>query len=142
MTTDALLATVLDRLLPPTPSLAGAGGLGLAEGLGNDPLLASMPDAIVRVLAALPDDFTNHEHDAQVAALKAVEDSDPDAFAILINVVYNAYYVDPRVLGHLAGQTAYNPGAPQPAGYDIEPFDESILNTIRGRKPFWRKVGQ
>lgn len=140
MTDHALLTAVLDRLLPSNGELPGAGSLGLGPLLADDPLLETMPDAIDRVLGGLPGGFAGLATTDQVAALKAVETAEADAFALLINLVYNAYYIDQRVLAQIESTTGYKARAPQPHGYEIEPFDESILSTIREREPFWRKA--
>ena len=29
---------------------------------------------------------------------------------------------------------------PQPQGYEMDPWDESVLENARKREPFWRKV--
>lgn len=137
---QALLAAVLDRLLPAVDELPGAGGLGLAERAPNDPLLDAAPGAVADVLAALPEEFETLAVVEQDEALRTAQDRHPDEFGILINVAYNAYYIDPRVLVRIERLTAYKAGAPQPGGYPIEPFDESILEQTRNRDPFWRKV--
>lgn len=141
MSREELLIAVLDRLLPATGALAGAGELGLAPKLSGDPLLDAAPDVIERVLEALGEGFLELDDAAKDEALRRVERDEADAFSILISVVYNAYYIDERVLRRIEGLTAYKAGAPQPGGYDIEPFDESLLARTSRREPFWRKVG-
>ena len=140
MSEIALLGAVLDRLLPPVDELAGAGELGLAPTAIDDPLLGAAPEAINTVLGALPSTFETLEPRERDALLSATQDREPDAFAILLSVAYNAYYSDPRVLARLDRLTEYKAGAPQPAGYEIEPFDETMLAQIQQREPFWRKV--
>ncbi len=135
-----LLGAVLDRLLPAVDELGGAGELGLAEIVLDDPLLGAAPDAIENVLADLPEAFVALDADARSEALRGVEVSQPDAFAILISVAYNAYYVDPRVLARIERLTEYKAGPPQPRGYETEPFDETLLAQTRVREPFWREV--
>ncbi|MGI9659383.1 MAG: hypothetical protein ACR2OD_10780 [Gaiellaceae bacterium] len=135
-----LLSAVLDRLLPSVDELGGAGELGLTETALRDPLLAAAPHAIASVLDALGGEFESSEPRAQDEALRSVEQREPDAFAILISVAYNAYYSDPRVLARLDRLTEYKAGAPQPGGYEIEPFEETMLAQIRQREAFWRKV--
>jgi hypothetical protein len=135
-----LLPHVLDRLLPAVDELGGAGELGLAARLNDDPLLIAAPGSIGTVLDALPDGYSTLEPAAQSEALRQIERQEPEAFAILISAAYNAYYVDARVLARIERRTAYKAGAPQPGGYDIEPFDESILAQIAERDPLWREV--
>lgn len=142
MSTHELLGAVLDRLLPAVDELDGAGGLGLAATALDDPLLHAAPEAIDVVLALLPPDFVTLDTPSQDGALRAAQAAEPDAFGILISVAYNAYYVDPRVLARIDRLTEYKAGAPQPGGYEVEPFDETLLVQIRKREPFWREVEQ
>lgn len=135
-----LLAQVLDRLLPAIDDLGGAGELGLAARLSDDPLLIAAPVSIDAVLDALPEGYSTLEPGVQSEMLGQIERQLPDAFAILISAAYNAYYVDSRVLARIERRTAYKAGAPQPGGYDIEPFDESILAQTAEREPLWREV--
>ncbi len=135
-----LLDVVLDRLLPPVDELGGAGALGLAASLDRDPLADAAPGALDEVLAALPKDFLDRDGEDQDRSLQQIETQQAEAFSILISVAYNAYYVDPRVLERIEGRTAYKAGPPQPRGYEIEPFDETLLAQISRREPFWRKV--
>ena len=116
------------------------GALGLADVALADPLLAAAPGAIDTVLGALPAAFETLDSSSQDDAIREVQASEPDAFGILISVVYSAYYIDPRVLARIERLTEYKAGAPQPDGYEIEPFDETLLAQIRAREPFWRKV--
>ena len=140
MSTGDLLGAVLDRLLPAVDELAGAGALGLADVALTDPLLAAAPGAVELVLGALPASFETLAAAAQDEALRTVQSSEPEPFGILISVAYNAYYSDARVLARIDRLTEYKAGAPQPTGYEIEPFDETLLAQTREREPFWRKV--
>lgn len=136
-----LLTAVLDRLLPAHDELAGAGTMGLGQmvvaGAGEAPHLDEPATAVIQ---ALPDDFTDADADTQDARLRAAESADPDRFAALVNLAYNAYYTDGRVLAAVEARTGYSARPPQPEGYQMEPFDESILATIRQRAPLWRQV--
>lgn len=137
---DQLLSAVLDRLLPAVDELPGAGALGLAERARRDPLLDAAPGAIDTVLDVLPSDFEALDGAGQDRALSEAQARCRDAFAILISIAYNSYYVDPRVLARIERLTEYKAGPPQPRGYEIEPFDESLLARTRSREPFWRRV--
>ena len=73
-------------------------------------------------------------------ALRALEAERPDAFAALVELVYVAYYTDPRVLAHLEAATGYPARPPQPHGHPLEPFDERVLATVRARTPHYRRA--
>jgi len=138
---DTVLSAVLDRLLPPVDDLPGAGTLGLSERVRRD--AASAPvvgELAARVLRGLPRGYDTLDERAQVVALQEAEAADAVDFAGLVNVAYNAYYTDRRVLERLERTTGYAARPPQPLGYELEPFDESLLAKVREREPFWRAV--
>jgi hypothetical protein len=137
----AAFEMTLDRIVPPVDDLPGAGTL-----VGDDVerLARETPRygrVLARVLAALRERTASaggfariavHEQDA---ALRAVQALIPDEFAGFLELVYLAYYQHPRVRQRIG----WHGRPPQPLGYDLSPFDESILDRVRGRQPFWRK---
>ena len=125
-----VLVAVLDRLLPPNGDLPGAGGLGLA---GQVPDSAAKP-----ILDQLPADFLARDAAGQRDALKAAEAATPAFFHELVRFAYVAYYRDARVLAGIELATGYPNRPPQPLGYEMEPFDESILEVVRSRGPQYR----
>lgn len=136
------LAVVLDRLIPgdpargwPRPSAIGlaAKTRALAEGRGEPALLDE-------IAARLPDGFDSAAELDQVAALSHLEAEDGDAFGRLIHYAYGAYYIDPDVRRTVETRTGYPARPPQPKGYDLPPFDETLLETVKKRPPFWRPV--
>jgi hypothetical protein len=140
-TQPELLSAVLDRLLPANEELAPAGQMDLGrtvrDDASNSPPLA---EALTTVMENLPDGFCQLDGDAQDAALRAAETADPRSFAGLLNLAYTAYYTDARVQGLIAHRTGYEPGPPQPSGYDLAPFDERVLEQVSQRAPLWRKT--
>ena len=140
-TQSDMLSSVLDRLLPANEGLEPGGQMGLGGAVVDD-ASASPPlgAALTTVLQSLPDGFCQLDGDAQDAALRAAETADPRAFAGLLNLAYTAYYTDARVQGLIAHRTGYEPGPPQPSGYDLAPFDERVLEQVSQRAPLWRKT--
>ena len=57
-------------------------------------------------------------------------------FNTIRTIVYIVYYKDPRVHTRIGGDGR----GPQPQGYEMDPWDESVLVNARKREPFWRKV--
>jgi hypothetical protein len=136
-----LLAAVLDRLLPPHQELAGAGSLGLGAKLEEEAnLVPANGQAMLEVLQRLPADFVKRTGDEQDELLRAVEAEMPATFFSLIVMAYNAYYTDGRVLKVIERLTGYEARPPQPQGYVLEPFDERILEKVKQRQPFYRRV--
>lgn len=130
MTSEALLSTVLDVLVPPRAEVAGAGGLGLA---------AQIPAAVAdAVLGALPAGFAGLDAAAMTEALKAVEAARPDQFGELVRQAYMAYYRDTRVLARIEQATGYAARPPQPEGYTLEPLDPTLLDVVKARGPQYR----
>jgi hypothetical protein len=134
----AVLRAVMDRLVPAVDDLPGAGTMGLLDAVetmarAHPPfhlallaLLDGLPAAAVGALAA-PD---------QDKAIAGFESAHPAAFSAALEVVYLAYYADPRVHGRIG----WRGGPLQPGGFALPPFDEAILEKARQRQPFWRRV--
>lgn len=139
----SVLDAVLDTIVPATEALAGAGGLGLGGAVLTDSARMGTIGVLGEVLAVLPSDFTSSDLQRRETVLRAVEERDPAAFRMIVNLVYTAYYTDPRVLSEIHAATGYNAGPPQPQGYDVEPFgdvDEALLAPVRAMQPIWRRV--
>jgi hypothetical protein len=58
------------------------------------------------------------------------------AVAVLTRIVLLCYYRDDRVMLSLG----LEPRPPFPKGHEIEQGDWSLLDPVRARAPFWRKV--
>jgi hypothetical protein len=129
-----LLASVLTTLLPGDADWPGAGTLdGLAAQVAAD----APSEAL---LAALPAGFAALPAEAREAALRDVEAAEPAAFERLVAATYLAYYTHDAVRDVLERVTGYEARPPQPLGYDLPPFDDSLLETQRRRAPFWREA--
>ena len=133
---DALLAAVLDALLPPGGDFPGAGAVALEE--------ASAAVAARADLAALLDaieatgggrDFAALAADEREAALRAVERARPEPFAALVEVAYRAYYGHPEITRRLGLA-----GPPQPRGHVVSPMDPALVERVRRRPSLYRPV--
>jgi hypothetical protein len=135
----ALLAAVVATLLPGGRDWPAAADLDLTDEtirLAGLSLAGLAP--LRRLLSSLPAGFPEAGADAREAALAALEAADPAAFGAGMQAAYNAYYIDPRVLAVVAAKTGYRPGAPQPDGFELPPFDEALVAVARTRAPHWR----
>lgn len=130
----ALLDAVLGTLLPGDGPWPCAAGLGLAGGLR-----AELGEDAARLLAGLPGGFAALDAPAREQALRALEAAEPARFERLVVAAYTAYYVDARVRATIERETGYEDRPPQPLGYELEPFDEALLERQRARAPFWRR---
>jgi hypothetical protein len=132
-----LLGAVLDRLLPANGPLAGASELGLGDRI--EEAVQARPH-VAALLDGLADGFVELPGEAQDGILRGLEQQAPVPFGALVELAYNAYYTDRRVLAHLERFTGYPARPPQPEGYELGAFDEAALGTIRGRGPLFRTV--
>jgi hypothetical protein len=129
---DAILAT----LLPGEGAWPSAGTLGLGVALRAD-LAAADVAALER---SLPPGLATLAAPAREDVLRGIETAQPDLFERLVTAAYTAYYVDPRVRAVIERETGYENRPPQPLGYELEPFDEALLEKQKQRAPFWRKA--
>jgi hypothetical protein len=139
------LAAAMDRLVPPVDDLQGAGSMGLAEQVEKRAGRSSrLRSALVAVLDALSLDPTSHaaggysglDGERQDEALRTVEASMSDRFAVFLQLVYTVYYMEIAV----HKRTGWHGRPPQPEGYEVPTFDESVLEQVQQREPFWREV--
>lgn len=72
----------------------------------------------------------------QEALLRDLEAADGTAFAVVLELVYLAYYSDLRV----HRRVGWRGGPLQPEGFPLAPFNPEILQAVRQRKPFWRQT--
>jgi hypothetical protein len=142
----ALLAAVLDLVVPANGDVPGAGALGVGDAIertlaGSAPLRRLILDGLVEIdVTAGSAGFQALEPSARDELLRAVDAAHPAFFAALVNHAYRGYYTHPTVLQHLERTTGYPARPPQPLGHAIEPWDEGLLAKQRERKPFWRRV--
>ena len=136
---DALLAAVLDRLLPGGEGWPAAGALGLGDTLRTQSTAIPAQAAATRAaLGALPPDFADLTPAAQDDALRSVEQAAPADFAALVAAAYSAYYADARVHAVIAAKSGAPVRPPQPDGHVLPAFEESRLARVKARGPIWR----
>jgi hypothetical protein len=135
------LPAVLDTVLPANRHLPAAGEMGLAGAVLVDARWSPEFAQALRWLGdELPAGFGAAEDAVRVEALRTLEAAQPRRFATIVNLAYNAYYVQPDVLALIQSESGFTARPPQPLGYELEPFDPAVMATISQRKPFWREV--
>ena len=141
----ALLTAVLERIIPQSPEMPGAGDLGVTASIERalataSPLRRLFLDGLVEIeLASARQNergFRDLGPDEQDAVLRAVEEAQPTFFSALVDHTYRGYYTDPRV--HEA--IGFESRPPQPLGHQLPPFDPELLARQRQRAPFWRET--
>ena len=134
-----LMQSILDLLIPPIENLAGAGGLNLEDELHrmsteHSKYTGVIDRSIDAITSMLPSTGLNSQVTSEV--IQQFESSDPRLFELLLEIVYTAYYSDTRVHERIGWKS----GALQPEGHPMPPWDESILDIVRKRTPFWSHV--
>ena len=139
----AMLAAVLNRLVPAAGNMPAAGDLGIAGfvesvAAGSTGKRRTLLDGLVRIELAASErggSFADLPEAAQTDALRSVEASSPEFFQELVTQTYRGYYTNEAVWGGLG----YRP--PNREDYDPLPFDESLLEPVRQRGQVWTNAG-
>ena len=141
----SLLAEVMNRIIPAEDALPGAGDLGLTSqidaAVGNSPALKKLfLEGLARIEIESHKsedrefkDLSSYEKDR---LLRVVEQERPDFFQVLVQQTYRSYYTNPTIFP-LIGYEGY---PPQPKGYPMKPFNESLLDNVKKRGPLYRQV--
>jgi hypothetical protein len=104
----------------------------IVNSIGRDRDSVRTALARLRTLAGGPFASLDATRRAEVAAkLRAEGDA---AVGVLTRVVLLCYYRDDRVMVSLGLELR----PPFPKGHELEQGDWSLLDPVRGRKPFWR----
>jgi hypothetical protein len=84
--------------------------------------------------------FAEADPTQQTEVLRIFEANDPlDAFPMVRDLTYEAYYAHPRVLDVLERETGWRYDVAFSGG-ELEPFDEDLLARMKALPPRWRKV--
>ncbi len=133
-----ILKHLLEVLIP-----AADGHPSAAQAISTDSLIADISRLsdywlIEKMLQSLPENLSEIDVDQAELEVSKCESNFPKEFAILLNAVYIAYYESPEVLRRVNEKTGYNINPPQPAGYSLAEFDDSLLVNVKNRRPFWK----
>ena len=133
-----ILAGVMDRLVPPIDDLPGAGAMGLASEVDSlarrhGPYHRALSNFMEKLAMKWSAELADSQKDA---LLRELEAADGMTFNAILELVYLAYYGDPRV----HRRVRWRGGPLQPEGFPLAPFNPESLQVIRERPPFWRKA--
>ena len=131
------LGAAMDRIIPAEgrmPAGSALGGLAAAERvIASD---RGVEAAVADALKALGPTFAAAAAAEQIAALTALERNHPQAFGVLRDLTYEAYYTNPKVWALLGYRfrTGARPTAP------AEPFDERRIGRVRSMPRLYREA--
>ena len=140
-----LFNQVLERLIPAGDGFPSAGDLKLEKHiefmitrstyLGK--LLAEGFAMINEISSEVfGADFARLSIDNKDDVLKLIEKREPEFFQEILRHTYTGYYINSDVVKLLGIQNH----PPQPQGYDLLPFDLKLLDSVKRRAPFYRRV--
>lgn len=122
---------VADTLLP------GEGVWPAGSAVGVDQVIAGLLAPVAPLLGTA---FPTADADQREMRLRSAQAADPVSVGRVIEAAYTAYYTDPAVTAILEADHGYPQRPPQPDGYAMAPFDESVLAVVRRRTSLYRTV--
>jgi hypothetical protein len=131
---EAELGALLDHIIPGKADFPAASATSAMRKIADDPIWNG---AVSLCLEALAENVSTVGALPSVAALTRLEQQQPELFNAMLAAVYGAYYSDSSVLAAIADKTGYR-HPPQPFGYALPAFDESILATAKNTPQAWR----
>src|ERR1700716_5499 len=145
----ATLKAWVATLIPAGRGRPDAGAVGAAEYIDATvskvpslrPTLLNALDVVDRIAQSKAQrafaDCTGDERERLLREFQ--RDGDADAFQMVSDFTYEAYYGHPDVLAALEAATGWKGLGPMKGG-PMSPFDESLLERVRSLPPRWRKV--
>jgi Gluconate 2-dehydrogenase subunit 3 len=142
--TRALLASVLDTLVPPGEGFPESGALALDHVLARADASAEAGSLLSRALEAIEQaaragdvrGFAGLSVAQREDLLSRVERSHPEAFDALVRHAYDGFYSHPATITRLG----LEPGPVQPRGHRIETAPFPDLGRVAGRGPIFRRA--
>ena len=140
-----LFNEVLERLIPAGDGFPSAGDLKLEKHIE---FMVTRNTYLKKLLAegfAMINEISNEVLGAGFLSLsinnkddvlKLVEKRVPEFFQELLRHTYTGYYINSEVVKLLDIQDRL----PQPQGYDLPPFDLKLLDSVKRRAPFYKRV--
>jgi hypothetical protein len=135
-----LLDSILDRLIPAVDELPSAGQMNLSDEIvrlsGQQARFSALFTNSMNSFGSQNPLFNSLAPEQQDDAIRAFEADSAELFDVLLSISYIVYYKDSRVHDRIG----WSGKSPQPDGNEMEPWDESVLENMRKREPFWRRT--
>lgn len=135
--TRATLRAAVDRIIPARGKMPAASAVGAVEYL--EALAARDRDIqqrLSKAIAALGPAFDDRPENEQISALEKLEKADAPSFAALRDVVYEAYYTNPKIWA-LIGYP-FRRGSRKTAA--LEDFDTTLLARVQRLPRLYRET--
>jgi hypothetical protein len=135
-------------LIPASGRRPDAGSVGAAEYIdATVHLVPSIRPALIHAIdeverlaqEALGRAFVEADTDEREGLLRRLQALDGDAFSMVSDFTYEAYYGHPKVLAAIEADTGWRGSAPM-TGSTMTPFDASQLERVRKLPPRYRAV--
>ncbi len=137
-----LVASILDRIVPPTGKMPGAGEIAieyLDRFAGASPqrkrtFSNGLTGIELRAQQSFSNAFASLTGEQQDEVLRQVEAADKAFFDLLVRQTYNGYYTNPRIIEALGLEAR----GPQPRGYRVEMGNISLMENVQRRGRIYR----
>ena len=139
----SLVTEILDQLIPRGDGFPSAGELGIAQHIdetaGKAPklrrlFLDGLNSVDITSFEMYSSGFSDLVSQQKIEVLKDLESREPSFFKELVKHTYAGYYTNRKVI-ELLGLEAR---PPQPLGFELEPFDPSLLENVKKRGKMYR----
>ena len=143
--TQQRLHLAMDEIIPASDKMPAASEVGALEYIlkvleGYPELLNAFEEILTRLndlsKITADQDFENLGSDSRISVLKQFEKDLPDSFSVLLNFVYEGYYINEKVWALIG----YEPYPTMSAGPQMDPFDEALLHRVKQMSEFYTKI--
>jgi hypothetical protein len=128
--TDTFLRAIVDTLLPADDGLPSGSEAGVTLPLADHGHVLTA----IAVRSGGEEKFVAADEPTRVATLQAVEQAEGPAFERMIVLLLADYCEAESVLRAFGWRT----DPPQPRGFELPPFDETVLAKAKQRGRLWR----
>ena len=137
-----LVARVLDRIVPPTDKMPGAGEVAIeyldrfvaASAKHKRTFSNGLTGVELCAQQSFSNNFASLTAKQQDEVLRQVEAADRRFFDLLVRQTYNGYYTNPRIIEALGLEAR----GPQPRGYRVEMGNISLMENVQRRGRIYR----
>jgi hypothetical protein len=130
--TEGFLRAVVDTLLPADDGLPSGTEAGVTRALADESVRRVL--AVIAAASGGEASFMDADEPTRIARLQAVEQAEGPAFERMIVLLLADYCEAEPVLRAFGWRSE----PPQPRGFELPPFDETVLAKAKQRGRIWR----